>query len=76
MSETIRQLEHLRVINFNDCLVRNDGAKSLAISLEEGHDSLEEIHLTNNEIELDGAMAILNAVAKKPNIKKIDLNGE
>lgn len=36
-SQALPKLEELEVLNFGDCLVRTDGAKSLAKALEEKH---------------------------------------
>lgn len=76
MAEAVGQLKRLKVVQFGDCLVRTEGAKALAAALDAGHESLEELALSHNEIRVEGALAVLNAVVRKPGLRKLDLDGE
>lgn len=76
MADAVGQLERLKVMHFGDCLMRNEGAKALAAALEAGHESLEELVLGYNEIRLEGGLAVLNVVARKRGLRKVNLNGE
>lgn len=76
MSNAVRELKRLRVVHFEDCLMRTEGAKALAAALEAGHESLEELWLGYNEIRVEGGLAALNAVVRKGGLRKVDLNGE
>ena len=76
MAEAVGQLKRLKVVQFGDCLVRTEGAKSLAAALDAGHEFLEELVLSHNEIRVEGALAVLNTVVRKPGLKKLDLDGE
>ena len=76
MADAVRGLTNLKVVHFEDCLMRTEGVKALAAAMEAGHEGLEELLLGHNEIRVEGGMAILNVVVRKRGLKKIDLNGE
>lgn len=76
MANAVRELKNLKVVHFEDCLMRTEGVKALAAALEAGHECLEELILSHNEIRVEGGMEVLNVVAKKQGLRKIDLNGE
>uniref|UniRef100_A0A8C7WY60 Ran-GTPase activating protein 1 C-terminal domain-containing protein n=1 Tax=Oryzias sinensis TaxID=183150 RepID=A0A8C7WY60_9TELE len=63
------------VINFGDCLVRSEGAVALAAVLREGLPALREVNLSFGEITEAAALAVAQAVADKPSMEKVDLNG-
>lgn len=68
-------LNELKIINFGDCLLRSDGAKEMARAVQEHLPNLEEMDLGFNEINGEAALAIATALANKPTMKKIELNG-
>ena len=41
MAEALPNLQKLRVINFGDCLVRQDGGRAIAEAIKDGHQLLE-----------------------------------
>ena len=69
-------LKSLEVINFGDCLVKTEGAKELAKSLRSGVNNLQELNLSYDEINKEGALAIVEALESKDCLKKLELNGE
>ncbi|KAJ1525349.1 hypothetical protein ONE63_010167 [Megalurothrips usitatus] len=75
ISKALLFLPGLKSLNFGDCLLKTKGAQFIAEALTEKHNQLEEVYLSCNEIGLLGGMAIVNALANKKNLKKIDLDG-
>uniref|UniRef100_A0A3P9KEG0 Ran GTPase-activating protein 1 n=1 Tax=Oryzias latipes TaxID=8090 RepID=A0A3P9KEG0_ORYLA len=75
MAHALRPLRNVQVINFGDCLVRSEGAVALAAVLREGLPALREVNLSFGEITEAAAMAVAQAVADKPSMEKVDLNG-
>ncbi|KAK6629111.1 Ran GTPase-activating protein 1 [Polyplax serrata] len=75
IANALPYLQKLEVVNFGDCLLRTDGAKVLADALAANHTNLKELHLSYNEIKLEGGLAIARAMANKPNLNKLNLNG-
>lgn len=65
----------LREINFGDCLLRNSGVLHLSKALKANHLNLEVVNLGYNEIELDGALCLVDALSNKPKLKKLNLDG-
>ena len=76
MSETLRQLENLRVVNFEDCLVRSEGAVSIGDALKDGHGCLQVLNLSHNEIKLNAAMTLVNDLQNKDSLESVLLDGE
>ena len=68
-------LKNLEVINFGDCLVKTEGAKALAKSLRTSVNNLKELNLSFDEINKEGALAIVEALERKDSLKKLELNG-
>lgn len=68
-------LKNLEVINFGDCLVKTEGAKALAKSLRSSVNNLKELNLSFDEINKEGALAIVEALESKDSLKKLELNG-
>lgn len=68
-------LKNLEVINFGDCLVKTEGAKALAKSLRTSVNNLKELNLSFDEINKEGALAIVEALESKDSLKKLELNG-
>ncbi|XP_044177192.1 ran GTPase-activating protein 1-like [Acropora millepora] len=75
MAEVLPSLKSLEVINFGDCLVKTEGAKELAKSLRSGVNNLQELNLSYDEINKEGALAIVEALESKDCLKKLELNG-
>jgi len=75
LAKVLCTLENLEVLNFGDCLLRSDGAKFVAESIKEGHVNLHEVYLGFNEIDIEAAFVILNCLKNKPNLFKVDLDG-
>ena len=69
-------LKNLEVINFGDCLVKTEGAKALAGSLRSALNNLKELNLSFDEINKEGALAIVEALASKDSLEKLELNGK
>ena len=68
-------LKNLEVINFGDCLVKTEGAKALAGCLRSGLNNLKELNLSFDEINKEGALAIVEALSSKETLEKLELNG-
>ncbi|KAK9530704.1 hypothetical protein VZT92_012192 [Zoarces viviparus] len=75
MAQALRHLRNVQVINFGDCLVRSEGAIALAAVLSEGLPILKELNLSFGEITEAAALVVAQAVADKPDMEKVDLNG-
>nr|XP_037277477.1 ran GTPase-activating protein 1-like isoform X2 [Rhipicephalus microplus] len=75
MAQALRHLENLENINFGDCLLKTAGAKEIANSLKDGHNALKNVNLGNNEITLDGGLAIVEALKGKPDLETLELDG-
>lgn len=65
----------LRVINFGDCLLKTNGAYHLAEALEENHRNLDAVDFSFNEIGADGGIVLVTALQNKPNLKKVNVDG-
>lgn len=74
MAKVLPKLQNLEVINCGDCLVRTEGAIAISEALKEGHQKLKELNLSGSEIHKRGAMAVVENMKNKPNLKKLDLN--
>ena len=55
--------------------MKTRGAKVLAQSLQKAVNCLKELHLSFDEINKEGALAIVEALANKDSLEKLDLNG-
>ncbi|XP_029311348.1 ran GTPase-activating protein 1b [Cottoperca gobio] len=75
MAQALRHLRNVQTINFGDCLVRSEGAIALAAVLREGLPILKELNLSFGEITEAAALVVAQAVADKPDMEKVDLNG-
>lgn len=75
MAKVLPSLKNLEVINFGDCLVKTEGAKALAKSLRTSVNNLKELNLSFDEINKEGALAIVEALESKDSLKKLELNG-
>lgn len=75
IAEAFPMLNQLKIVNFGDCLLRSDGAKEIAQAIQEHLPNLEEINLGYNEMNGEAALAIATALANKPTMKRLELNG-
>lgn len=75
MAQALRYLRNVEVINFGDCLVRSEGAIALAAVLREGLPVLKELNLSFGEITEAAALVVAQGVTDKPQMEKVDLNG-
>ncbi|XP_037611812.1 ran GTPase-activating protein 1b [Sebastes umbrosus] len=75
MAQALRHLRNIQVINFGDCLVRSEGAIALAAVLREGLPILKDLNLSFGEITEAAALVVAQAVMDKPDMEKVDLNG-
>ncbi|XP_077595020.1 ran GTPase-activating protein 1b [Stigmatopora nigra] len=75
MAQALAHLRNVQVINFGDCLVRCEGAIALAAVLREGLPVLKELNLSFGEITEAAALVLARALADKPLLEKVDLNG-
>ena len=73
--QVLPSLKSLEVINFGDCLVKTEGAKALAKSLRGAVNNLKELNLSFDEINKEGALAIVEALESKDCLEKLELNG-
>lgn len=67
-------LTKLKVINFGDCLLKSKGASLLAKALQGGHGDLEELILESNEIRIDAALELADAIANKAKLRVFTLD--
>lgn len=63
----------LRILNLNDTCLTNDGVIRIASALIDNNEQLEELELSLNEVNPQGAEAIAAAVASKPSLSKLNL---
>ena len=71
MAKALPKLTQLEVINFGDCLVRTDGAKAIVKVIGSG---VKELILSGNEISKLGGLEVVQSLAGKTSLVKIDLN--
>jgi len=74
--QVLPNLKNLEVINFGDCLVKTEGAKAFAGCLRSAVNNLKELNLSFDEINKEGALAIVEALASKESLEKLELNGK
>lgn len=75
IAQILPQLQALRRIDFGDCLMRSKGAVAIARALSQGHELLEELDLSFNEIGDRAAVAIADALRNKRHLKRVNLSG-
>ncbi|XP_036321813.1 ran GTPase-activating protein [Rhagoletis pomonella] len=75
LAEAFAYTPMLQEINFGDCLLKTHGAYHFAESLTENHLLLEVVDLGFNEIGADGGVVLAEALQNKPNLKRINLDG-
>lgn len=75
MAQALRHLRSIRVVNFGDCLVRSEGAIAIAAALREGLTVIKELNLSFGEITEAAALVVARALTDKPDLEKLDLNG-
>ncbi|XP_041939538.1 ran GTPase-activating protein 1b [Alosa sapidissima] len=75
MAQALRHLRNVQVINFGDCLVRSEGAIAIAAALREGLPILKELNLSFGELSEAAALVVARCVKDKPQLEKLDLNG-
>ncbi|KAB0795948.1 hypothetical protein PPYR_10009 [Photinus pyralis] len=75
IANALPHLQRLKSINFGDCLLKTKGTIALAASLRSGHENLEELILGFNEINIAGGTEIAKAMAGKPKLRNLVLDG-
>lgn len=75
IATAIAQMPQLRHLNLGDCLLGTEGAILVANALREGHEMLETVDLVFNEMGDDAAMALIEALEGKKQLKRVELNG-
>ncbi|XP_067625568.1 ran GTPase-activating protein [Eurosta solidaginis] len=65
----------LQEINIAYCLLKTHGAYHFAEALSEKHLQLEIVDLGGNEIGANGGIVLAEALQNKPNLKKLNLDG-
>ncbi|XP_056433669.1 ran GTPase-activating protein 1-like [Gadus chalcogrammus] len=75
MAQALRHLKNIQVINFGDCLVRTEGAMALSAFVVTRLPGLQELNLSFGEITEPAALLLAQAVLNKPQMEKVDLNG-
>lgn len=56
-------------------MLKTNGAYHFAEALEENHRELEVVDLGFNEIGPDGGLVLVTALQNKPNLKRVNLDG-
>lgn len=56
--------------------MKTEGAKALAKSLQGAVNNLKDLNLSFDEINKEGALAIVEALVNKESLEKLELNGE
>lgn len=74
LADAFESMPNLIEINFGDCLLKNDGSLVIAEAIMEGHEKLEVINLSANEMRADMGLEVVKAVQNKPNLKVLNLN--
>jgi len=75
LAQVLESMNSLKTLNLGDALIRNNGALAISTALKRGAASLEEIILYGNEIRIDGALAVVEAVSHRNNLKSLNLDG-
>lgn len=75
MADALEHMQNLEHINFGDCLLRSGGAEVIGNALTEGHVKLKELVLSFNEVNKDAAVVVAEAMAEKPELLRLDLDG-
>ncbi|KAK9712379.1 Ran GAP Rna1 [Basidiobolus ranarum] len=65
----------LSVLNIGDCLLGKRGGVAIAEALKSGHECLSELILTYDEIQLDAAEILADAISTMKNLRTLELNG-
>ena len=74
LAAVLPKMQKLKVLNLGDCLLKSEGAILISNALRDGHLDLEELHMSSNEIRVDGGNAIAQAVANKSNLKTLAID--
>nr|CAB3265428.1 ran GTPase-activating protein 1-like [Phallusia mammillata] len=75
MANALKHIDSLEIVNFGDCLIRTEGAKALGQNLAESNPNLKELILSFGEVQLEGGIAVCEAMTGKLMLQKLDLNG-
>ena len=76
MSPFFENNNNLSRIIINDCTLRDDGWRLLALALGSSkHKSLEDVSLMNNNISDEAMVDIITALSMHPHLQVIDLSG-
>ncbi|XAR61205.1 hypothetical protein NMG60_11034844 [Bertholletia excelsa] len=75
LAACIAAKEFLTKLNLAENELKDDGAIMIAQALEDGHCQLTEVDLSMNSIRRAGARVLAQAVAGKPGLKLLNLNG-
>jgi len=74
LADALPSWPKLKVINVGDCLLGKNGGKIIA-ALANGFSELEEINFTYGELVEKDALEFSKCIAKLPNLKKVELDG-
>lgn len=74
MAKTLQKLNNLEEINFEDCLVRTPGAVAIGNALKKSNPRLKVLKLSGNEIKVEGALVVVEAVVGKEGLECLELN--
>ncbi|KJE92171.1 ran GTPase activating protein 1, variant [Capsaspora owczarzaki ATCC 30864] len=75
MAKAIASLKTLKRINFGDCLARKAGGKALIEALTGGHELLEDLDLSYNELKPANAEQLIEALKTLTGLKQINVLG-
>ncbi|ESN91763.1 hypothetical protein HELRODRAFT_189800 [Helobdella robusta] len=74
IAKALEKLKNLEEINFEDCLVRTEGVIAICNALKCSNDNLKVLILSGNELTMEGAEAVVEAIKKKKNLRELQLN--
>ncbi|KAL2506189.1 RAN GTPase-activating protein 1 [Abeliophyllum distichum] len=65
----------LAKLNLSENELKDDGAIPISKALEEGHDQVTEIDMSQNSLRRAGARSLAQALVHKPELKLLNVNG-
>jgi len=71
--ECIKDKPSLRVLRLEDNELGSDGVKEIAAALSTGHDELEEVDFSVNEVDDEAARELVSVLLNKKNMKYLNL---
>ncbi|CAG0887535.1 unnamed protein product [Darwinula stevensoni] len=75
MKNALCILRSLRILDLGDCQLKTEGTKFIAEALATGHECLEELCLDRNDMDAEGALAVLESLKMNQMLSKLNLDG-